>query len=80
MTDTDVAPPNIYQEWWRMTLTFPMFNRTHRKPWVVTGSEKADMLHRLRDSDVSIPAGWVDMEQALLLAERAAADSSLLNT
>jgi hypothetical protein len=32
------------------------------------------MLHRLREGDVSIPAGRVNREQALLLADRAAAE------
>jgi 6-phosphogluconolactonase len=56
-----------------MTLTYPMLNRARRVLWVVTGSEKVEMLRRLRDGDVSIPAGRVHREQALLLADRAAA-------
>jgi len=39
----------------------------------VTGSEKVEMLGRLRDGDVSIPAGLVRREQAVVLADRAAA-------
>jgi 6-phosphogluconolactonase len=39
---------------------------------VVTGREKGEMLRRLRDGDVSIPAGRVRREQALLLADHAA--------
>jgi len=50
-----------------------MLYRARRILWVVTGSEKVEMLRRLRDGDVSIPAGRVDREQALLLADRAAA-------
>src|SRR5215831_6091719 len=73
VTDADVAPTGIYQGRRRMTLTYPMLNRGRRILWVVTGSEKAEMLRRLRDGDVSIPAGRVDREQALLLADRAAA-------
>jgi 6-phosphogluconolactonase len=42
--------------------------------WVVTGSEKTEMLRRLLDGDVSIPAGRVRREQALLMADRAAAE------
>jgi 6-phosphogluconolactonase len=60
VTDADVAPTGIYQGRRRMTLTYPMLNRARRILWVVTGSEKADMLRRLRDGDVSIPAGRVD--------------------
>ena len=73
VTDADVAPTGVYQGRRRMTLTYPMLNRARRILWVVTGSEKAEMLRRLRDGDVSIPAGRVHREQALLLADRAAA-------
>jgi 6-phosphogluconolactonase len=73
VTEADVAPTGIYQGRHRMTLTYPMLNRARRILWVVTGSEKGEMLRRLRDGDVSIPAGRVRREQALLLADRAAA-------
>jgi 6-phosphogluconolactonase len=53
-------------------LTYPMLNRARRVLWVVTGSEKIEMLRRLHDGDVSIPAGRVRREQALVLADRAA--------
>jgi 6-phosphogluconolactonase len=42
-------------------------------PWLVTGREKAEMLARLRAGDESIPAGRVRQDQALVLADRAAA-------
>jgi 6-phosphogluconolactonase len=73
VTDKDVALTGVYQGRRRMTLTYPMLNRARRVLWVVTGSEKGEMLRRLRDGDVSIPAGRVQREQALLLADRAAA-------
>ena len=73
VTDADVAPTGLYQGRRRMTLTYPMLNRARRILWVVTGSEKVEMLRRLRDGDLSIPAGRVRREQALLLADRAAA-------
>jgi 6-phosphogluconolactonase/glucosamine-6-phosphate isomerase/deaminase len=56
-----------------MTLTYPTLNRARRILWVVTGSEKVAMLHRLLDGDRSIPAGRIQREQALLLADQAAA-------
>jgi len=71
--DADVAPTGVYQGRRRLTLTYPTLNRARRILWVVTGAEKADMLRRLRDGDVSIPAGRVRREQSLLLADRAAA-------
>ena len=73
VTDADVAPTGVYQGRRRMTLTYPMLNRARRVLWVVTGSEKVEMLVRLLDGDVSIPAGRVRREHALLLADRAAA-------
>ena len=73
VTHADVAPTGVYQGRRRMTLTYPMLNRARRVLWVVTGSEKVEMLRRLRDGDLSIPAGRVRREQALLLADRAAA-------
>jgi hypothetical protein len=41
--------------------------------WLVTGSDKAAPLARLRDADASIPAGRVSQDRALVLADRAAA-------
>ncbi|MFO0698288.1 MAG: 6-phosphogluconolactonase [Nitrospira sp.] len=76
ISETDVAPTEMYQGRRRMTLTYPILNRARRRLWVVTGSEKGSMLRRLRDGDHSIPAGRVDREQALMLADRAAAGAS----
>ena len=73
VTDTDVALTRVYQGRRRMTLTYPMLNRSRRILWLVTGSEKAEMFARLRDGDPSIPAGRVHRDQALVLADRAAA-------
>jgi 6-phosphogluconolactonase len=73
VNDRDVALSGVYQGRRRMTLTYPMLNRARRILWVVTGSEKVEMLHRLRNGDISIPAGRVHREQALVLADRAAA-------
>ena len=73
ITDADVGVTGVYQGRRRMTLTYPALNRARRVLWVVTGSEKAEMLRRLVDGDPSIPAGRVRQEQALLMADRAAA-------
>ena len=73
VTDKDVAVTGVYQGRRRMTLTFPAINRARRILWVVTGSEKVEMLRRLREGDVSIPAGRVRSDRALLLADKAAA-------
>jgi len=73
VTDRDVAVTGIYQRWRRMTLTYPMLNRSRRILWLVTGRDKAAMLERLRGRDRSIPAGRVRQDQALVVADRAAA-------
>jgi 6-phosphogluconolactonase len=73
VTDRDVAPTGLYQKRRRMTLTYPMLNRSRRILWVVTGAEKAETLARLRDGDKSIPAGRIRREQALVLADQPAA-------
>ena len=73
VNDADVAVTGIYQGRRRMTLTYPILNRARRVLWLVTGSEKASMLVRLREGDPSIPAGRVNQERALVLADRAAA-------
>ena len=57
----------------RMTLTYPVLNRSRRILWVITGTEKAAMLERLRAGDKSIPSGRISRDQALILADRAAA-------
>jgi 6-phosphogluconolactonase len=73
VTDADVALTGVYQGRRRMTLTYPVLNRSRRILWLVTGSEKAGMLIRLRDGDPSIPAGRVRQDNALVLADHAAA-------
>ena len=72
--DTDVAVTAAYQGRRRMTLTFPIINRSRRTLWLVTGREKAGALGRLRDGDPSIPASRVLQDRALILADRTAAE------
>ncbi len=74
VTDRDVALTGLYQNCRRMTLTYPMLNRSRRILWLVTGAEKVEMLRRLMACDASIPAGRVRQDQALILADRAAVD------
>jgi 6-phosphogluconolactonase len=73
VTNADVALTRIYQGRRRMTLTYPVINRSRRILWLVTGGEKVEMLSRLRSGDQSIPAGRISREHALVLADRAAA-------
>jgi 6-phosphogluconolactonase len=74
VTDRDVAMTGIYQGRRRMTLTYPTLNRARRVLWLVTGSDKREALGRLRQGDPSIPAGCVRQENAIVLADREAAD------
>jgi len=75
--DADVAITGTYQGRRRMTLTYLIINRARRVLWVVTGGEKVPMLNRLLAADESIPAGRINQEQALVLADAAAAGRSV---
>jgi 6-phosphogluconolactonase len=70
--NADVATTGIYQKRRRMTLTYPIINRSRRVLWLATGSEKTVMLARLQAGDASIPAGRVSRDHAVVLADRAA--------
>jgi 6-phosphogluconolactonase len=71
--DADVALTGVYQGRRRMTLTYPILNRSRRVVWLVTGNDKAEMVGRLFAGDTSIPAGRIQRDRALVLADRAAA-------
>jgi len=73
VTDADVAMTGIYQGRRRMTLTYPVINRARCILWLATGSEKVGMLARLQKGDLSIPAGRVCQDRAVIFADRAAA-------
>jgi 6-phosphogluconolactonase len=73
VADADVTVTGVYQGRRRMTLTYPIINRSRQVLWLVTGAEKADVLRRLQDGDLSIPAGRVRQDRALGIADRAAA-------
>jgi 6-phosphogluconolactonase len=73
VADRDVAITGVYHGRQRMTLTYPILNRSRKILWVVTGAEKVSMLKRLQDGDASIPAGRIRRDHALILADSAAA-------
>jgi 6-phosphogluconolactonase len=75
VSDADVGLTDSYAGARRMTLTYPVINRSRQVLWVVTGSEKAEMLVRLYRGDLSIPAGRVRRDHALVLADLAAASA-----
>ena len=72
ITDADVALTGVYMGRRRMTLTYPVLNRSRRILWLMTGSEKVAMLPRLLQGDPTIPAGRISRDQAVVLADRAA--------
>jgi 6-phosphogluconolactonase len=71
----EVGLTGVYQGRCRMTLTYPVLNRARSILWLATGPEKTAMLCRLRDGDVSIPAGRIRRENAVVLADQAAAEN-----
>ena len=73
VADSDVALTGVYQGRRRMTLTYPILNRARRILWLVTGKDKVAALARLRDGDVTIPAGGIQRDSALVLADHEAA-------
>jgi 6-phosphogluconolactonase len=70
--DRDVATTGLYQNRRRMTLTYPILNRARRILWLATGASKREMLARLLAADHSIPAGSVNQQHAIALADKAA--------
>jgi 6-phosphogluconolactonase len=58
-----------------MTLTYPVLNRARCILWLVNGPEKAQILQRLASGDASIPAGRIQRDTAVVLADRAAASN-----
>ncbi len=73
VSDRDVAITGLYQNRRRMTLTYPVLNRSRRILWLVSGKDKVPALAKLRAADPSIPGGRISQTQALLLADRDAA-------
>jgi 6-phosphogluconolactonase len=71
--DAEVALTGVYQNRRRMTLTYPILNRSRHILWVVTGAEKSPMVPRLLAGDGGIPAGPIEQANATLLADAPAA-------
>lgn len=64
-----------YQGHRRMTLTYPTLAEARRIVWLVTGADKRDALAKLLAGDRSIPAGRVENEAMVVVADEAAASS-----
>jgi 6-phosphogluconolactonase len=62
-----------YQGYRRMTLTYPALDAARRILWLVTGADKRDPLAKLLAGDPSIPAGRVQNDDMIVVADEAAA-------
>lgn len=71
--DRDVDVTGVYQHRRRMTLTFPVLDRSRQVLWLAAGSAKAPMIERLLARDASVPAGRVAQTNAVLFLDAAAA-------
>jgi 6-phosphogluconolactonase len=74
VTDRRVAlTETAYQGHRRMTLTFPALDGARQILWLVNGEEKREPLAKLLEGDRSIPAGRVENEAMMAIADQAAA-------
>jgi 6-phosphogluconolactonase len=74
VTDRRVAlTETTYQDYRRMTLTFPELAAARQIIWLVTGEDKREALAKLLDGDESIPAGRVQNDNMVVVADEAAA-------
>jgi 6-phosphogluconolactonase len=64
-----------YQGHRRMTLTYPTIQQARKVLLLVTGDDKVDALARFRAGDRSIPAGRLDVDACVVVADAAAAPS-----
>ncbi len=73
-TDRRVAiTETAYQGHQRMTLTYPALATARKIVWLITGPDKVDALKKLLDGDTSIPAGRVENDDMVIVADEAAA-------
>lgn len=70
--DRDVAITEPYQGLRRMTLTFTALGRAGKVLWIVSGSEKREILGRMLEGDPTIPATTVRRDNAVVIADPAA--------
>jgi 6-phosphogluconolactonase len=74
--DRDVALTAApYEGLRRMTLTYPRLARCERAVWFVTGRDKRAAVERLLAGDRTIPAARVEIDDQVLVVDRAAAPS-----
>jgi 6-phosphogluconolactonase len=80
VTDRDIALTGVYQGRRRMTMTYPLLNRSRFVLWLITGAAKWPALQRLRKGDSSIPSGRIRCSSMLILADKGAAGQDAART
>lgn len=74
VTDRRVAiTETAYQGHPRMTLTYPALDTARKIVWLITGPDKVEALEKLLAGDTSIPAGRVENDDMIIVADEAAA-------
>jgi 6-phosphogluconolactonase len=74
VTDRRVAiTETAYQGHPRMTLTYPSLDAARKIVWLITGPDKVEALEKLLAADPSIPAGRVENDNMIIVADEAAA-------
>jgi 6-phosphogluconolactonase len=73
VTDRRVTVSGEYQGRRRLTLTFPELERAGKLLWLITGDSKRGPLGWLLANERSIPAGRVESEESIVIADREAA-------
>lgn len=64
-----------YQGHQRMTLAYPAIDAARKIVWLVTGPDKVGALAKLLAGDASIPAGRVENDDMIVVADEAASPS-----
>jgi 6-phosphogluconolactonase len=62
-----------YQDHRRMTITYPTIEAGRKVLFLATGEEKREPLRKLMEGDESIPAGRVENDSIVVVADKAAA-------
>ena len=76
VTDRRVAiTETAYQGHRRMTLTYPALAKARKIVWLITGPDKVDALKKLLAGDTTIPAGRVENDDMVIVADEAAVPS-----